>query len=148
MKNREAAFSNFLSKILINEGFKLTCQITSKKVTTKTLNLFLWKRYENPSNEVIEDTETVSVTKKLRNFLKKTFETGSNYVLDIQGLLQIPFTVQEQSMIGLNKYSNSSNNAYNISMINNLNVTNRTDNNPLQNNDNSSKSDVLHSLGF
>ena len=52
-KNKEAAFSNFLAYKLILMGFSLTCQVSAQKITTKTLNYYIWKQYRSPNGKIV-----------------------------------------------------------------------------------------------
>ena len=52
-KNKEAAFSNFLAYKLIMNGFTLTCQVSAQKITTKTLNFYIWKQFRTPTGRIV-----------------------------------------------------------------------------------------------
>ena len=70
-KNREAVFGNFLSYILVQNGYSLECQVSSQKTTTKTLNYYLWKKYIMPNGTAISGEEINSLTRKVRAYLKE-----------------------------------------------------------------------------
>ncbi|KAL7713106.1 hypothetical protein QTN25_009395 [Entamoeba marina] len=141
MWNREASFSSFLSYILLQQGFSLTCQVSSQKATTKTLNFYLWKRYTFPSGKVVNSFDLDSVSRKLRNHLKREFSEKLTISLSQESLGVIGLTKHESDLIGYARRNIEKSIFTNPDSAENAELVEKTINT-------FGNGDVLHSLGF
>ncbi|ELP85108.1 hypothetical protein EIN_080800 [Entamoeba invadens IP1] len=98
-KNREAAFASFLSYVLIQQNFKLTCQVSNQKTTTKTLNFYIWKQYTFPNGKTIDAEQLAPITRKFRNYLKKVFIGQPSFILSQRTIMDLELTNDEISVL-------------------------------------------------
>ncbi|BFU23311.1 hypothetical protein EHI8A_002060 [Entamoeba histolytica HM-1:IMSS-B] len=99
-RNRESAFNSFLSWILIEKGIKLICRISSQKVTSKTMNFYLWKSYKLPNGNNISESYLTSITDKCRRLLNSSFKNTNCYILSQETLNDAQLTPDEIKLIG------------------------------------------------
>ncbi|ELP84658.1 hypothetical protein EIN_173230 [Entamoeba invadens IP1] len=52
-RNREAAFSNFLSFVLVQRGYSLCLNLTTLKESSKVMHFYVWEKVVDPSGEAL-----------------------------------------------------------------------------------------------
>lgn len=128
-KNREAAFSSFLSWILIQEHFTLICRINAQKTTTKTLNYYIWKLYQLPNGKIVQSNLFEQSTNKCRNYLNDAFGENFDLIFNKTKLLEINFSDEELYNLGM-----KTNNQLEKIMINTNEITQNIRNQEYQQN--------------
>ena len=64
-------------KLILN-GFTLTCQVSAQKITTKTLNFYIWKQYRSPNGTVINRETLQPHLKSLSREIKQRLSRDSS----------------------------------------------------------------------
>ena len=100
-KNKEASFCNFLSYKLSQHGISLMCQRIARKMTTKTLHFFIWKKYILPNGEIIKSEDLLPITTKLRNYLDNECYDNRLLVLNKDTLEKMNITNEDIIKCGL-----------------------------------------------
>ncbi|KAL7721163.1 Uncharacterized protein QTN25_001599 [Entamoeba marina] len=103
-KNKEAAFSNFLSYLLVRKGFKLTCQVMARKMTTRTLHFFVWKSYTLPNGKVVTSDMLLPITQKMRRVIDDIHQKNHAVVLDRFALARMGITNELLIQCGLDYF--------------------------------------------
>ena len=73
-KNREAAFSNFLAYLLLQNGYELVCATKKMKKATKTIQFYTWSEIHNTTKNIhfiINDhkMELMNAVDELKQFI-------------------------------------------------------------------------------
>ena len=102
-KNKEASFNNFISNYLINQGLQFNCQIIARKLTLRTLHLFVWKNYTLPNGRVITSDMLMPVTSILSDYIDN-IQTTSKSVINRNTLFSMGITNSLLEQCGLDYF--------------------------------------------
>ena len=106
-KNKEASFNNFISNYLINQGISFNCQIIARKLTLRTLHLFVWKSYHLPNGKVLTSDMLMPITSKLSDYIDN-IQSTSKMVINKSTLYSMGITNSLLEECGLDYFIDNS----------------------------------------